>query len=46
MRLDFYDDRPTSMKNYLKYYGEHFNKKLCEFAVSKMKHGKPVVKKE
>lgn len=46
MRLDFYDDRPTSMKNYLKYYGEHFNKKLCEFAVGKMKHGKPVVKKE
>ena len=46
MRLDFYDDRPTSMKNYLKYYGEHFNKKLCEFAVSKMKHGKPAVSKE
>ena len=45
MRLDFYDDRPSSMKNYLKYYGEHFNKKLCDFAVLKMKHGKqPVVK--
>ena len=46
MRLDFYDDRPSSMKRYLKYYGEHFNKNLCEFAVSKMKHGKQVVPKE
>lgn len=45
MRLDFYDDRPYSMKHYLRYYGEHFNKKLCDFAVSKMKHGKAVVKK-
>ena len=46
MRLDLYDDRPTSMKHYLKYYGEHFNKKLCEFAVSKMNHGKAPVEKE
>lgn len=46
MRLDFYDDRPTSMKRYLKYYGEHFNKKLCNFAVSKMDHGKAPVPKE
>ena len=46
MRLDFYDERPTSMKRYLKYYGEHFNKKLCDFAVSKMNHGKPPVTKE
>ena len=41
-----YDDRPLSMKRYLKYYGEHFNKKLCEFAVSNMKHGKAPVPKE
>jgi hypothetical protein len=34
------------MKHYLKYYGEHFNNKLCEFAVSKMKHGKQPVTKE
>ena len=34
--LDIYDDRPSSMKRYLKYYGMHFNKKLCEFAVSYM----------
>lgn len=46
MRLDFYDDRPAAMKHYLKYYGEHFNKKLCEFAVSKMNHGKSAVHKE
>lgn len=46
MRLDFYDDRPSSMKRYLKYYGEHFNKKLCEFAVNKMHHGKSPVLKE
>ena len=44
--LDLYDDRPTSMKNYLKYYGQHFNKKLCKFAVSKMEHGKSPVPKE
>lgn len=43
--LDIYDDRPISMRNYLKYYGQHFNKKLCDFAVSKMNHGKtPIVK--
>lgn len=46
MRLDFYDERPVSMKRYLRYYGEHFNKKLCEFAVSKMKHGKSPISKE
>ena len=44
--LDIYDDRPTAMKRYLKYYGQHFNKKLCQFAVSKMNHGKAPVNKE
>ena len=44
--LDYYDDRPESMKRYLRYYGQHFNKKLCDFAVSKMKHGKAPVSKE
>ena len=34
------------MKRYLKYYGKHFNKKLCEFAVSLMDHGKTPVEKE
>lgn len=46
MRLDLYDDRPSSMKHYLKYYGDHFNKKLCEFAISKMNHDKQPVQKE
>ena len=34
------------MLNYLKYYGLHFNKKLCDFAVSKMKHGKEPISKQ
>lgn len=28
---------PEDMEAYLSYYGCHFNKKLCDFAVSKMK---------
>lgn len=44
--LNIYDDRPSSMKRYLKYYGQHFNKKLCQFAVSKMNHGKTLIPKE
>ena len=31
-----YDDYPQAMLTYLKYYGPHFNRKLFEFAVSKM----------
>jgi len=46
MPLDIYDDRPSSMKRYLKYYGQHFNKKLCDFAVSKMRHGKTPMNKD
>ena len=44
--LNIYDDRPSSMKRYLKYYGQHFNKKLCQFAISKMGHGKMPIPKE
>lgn len=44
--LDIYDERPRSMTKYLKYYGLHFNKKLCDFAVSKMKHGKTPISKQ
>lgn len=44
--LNIYDDRPVAMKRYLKYYGQHFNKKLCQFAISKMDHGKAPVTKE
>ena len=36
MRLDNYDTLPTGISKYLSLYGWHFNKKLCEFAVSKM----------
>lgn len=34
--LDSWDVLPEDMENYLKYYGRHFNKKMYEFAVSKM----------
>lgn len=44
--LDIYDDRPSSMNRYLRYYGWHFNKKLNDFAVSKMHHGKQPISKE
>ena len=33
--LTVYDIKPAAFINYLRYYGEHFNKKLCEFACSK-----------
>lgn len=43
--LDEYDTRPKEMTNYLQYNGWHFNKKMCEFALSKMrKNGKPIIK--
>lgn len=35
--LDTYDQLPEDMIRYLRYYGRHFNKKLCDYAVSKMK---------
>lgn len=37
--LDIYDDRPKDMIKYLKNYGWHFNKKMCEYAVKRMKKG-------
>ena len=43
--LDIYDDRPKDMINYLKYNSYHFNKKMCEFAVSKMKRINPATGK-
>lgn len=39
--LDIYDVLPEDMINYLRHNGRHFNKKLCDFAVSKMKYHKP-----
>lgn len=32
-----YDKKPEAMINYLRYNGPHFSKKLCEFAVGKMR---------
>lgn len=34
--LTQYDDMPEAMVNYMRHYGPHFNRKLFEFAVSKM----------
>lgn len=34
--LDMYDDIPSEMRKYLRFYGWHFNKKACDFAVSLM----------
>lgn len=35
--LTQYDIVPEDMLNYLRYNGPHFNRKLCDFATSKMK---------
>lgn len=38
MKEDFteYDIKPKGFLNYLRYYGPHFNKKLCEFACANL----------
>ena len=39
--LDQYDELPKAMRKYLMHNGWHFNKSLCDFAISLMKkHGK------
>jgi hypothetical protein len=35
--LDLYDEIPLAMRKYLRHNGWHFNKALCNFAVSLMK---------
>lgn len=35
--LDLYEDLPKNMRKYLMHNGWHFNKSLCDFAVSLMK---------
>lgn len=37
MRLDQYSTMPSGLEEYLSFYGWHFNKKLCEFATSKLR---------
>lgn len=39
--LDIYDEMPEDMKNYLRYNGRHFNRKLCDFAIKQMKSHNP-----
>ena len=34
--LTEYDIKPKEFINYLRYYGSHFNKKLCEFACEQL----------
>lgn len=38
MKEDFteYDIKPEGFINYLRYYGQHFNKKLCDFACKQL----------
>lgn len=44
-RLDYYDILPEGMDKYLSYYGWHFSKKMCEWAVHNMidRNGKQLV---
>lgn len=37
MRLDTNSNFPSGMTEYLSIYGWHFSKKMCEFAVNRMK---------
>lgn len=39
--LDIYDELPEDMKEYLRYNGRHFNRKLCKHAVSLMSSMNP-----
>ena len=36
MRLDIRDKFPSGMEDYLSTYGWHFNKKMCDWATSRM----------
>lgn len=45
-RLDANYKFPSGMKEYLDTYGWHFSKKMCEWAVSKMKRKNPQTGKE
>lgn len=45
-RLDSNYKFPSGMREYLDTYGWHFSKKMCEWAVSKMKRKNPQTQKE
>ena len=36
-RLDYYDILPDGMSAYLSVYAHHFSKKMCEWAINKMR---------
>lgn len=46
IRLDINYRFPSGMKEYLDTYGWHFSKKMCEWAVSKMRRKNPQTQKE
>lgn len=39
-RLDLKETMPSGMERYLQTYGWHFSKRMCEYAVSKMRRAK------
>ena len=41
--LDVYEAKPKDMIRYLSYYGWHFNKKMCQFALKQL-HSKTIDK--
>lgn len=45
MSLDIYDEMPRAMRRYLSHYGWHFNKALCNYAVSLMKRNQKPLEK-
>ena len=45
-RLDIRDKYPSGMEEYLSHNGWHFNKKMCEWAVSRMYKTNAIGKKE
>ena len=45
-RLDVRDKMPSGMEEYLSHNGWHFNKRLCDWAVSRMKKSNSTGKEE
>lgn len=39
--LDMFDELPEDMREYLRYNGRHFSRKLCQFAISFMEVTNP-----
>ncbi len=45
-RLDTYSKFPSGMREYIDAYGWHFSKKMCEWAISKMRYKDEATGKE